>query len=314
MFTMTTTQLLLGYIGYYMQPSVFLYLLALFLRFKHYIIMEDNETMNMVLKKLKKDVVMTAVFSIQNRAIPGGYFIGWKCFGHIEHKYNEHQVVMYATPAFYEMLMQTQEVQHSVEKRPTDKKPAVKIDVFIRKGSYQNFYYNRLKLDLSHISPLGDQEGIVREIMGLYDRNNRATVFIEGVTNAGKSTIGYLLAKELRGSYCHTFNPTEPGDHISNVTMDNLYDDGPMVIVLEEVDQLLRKVHEGTVPLNPKTPTSVYNKSTWCSFLDDMIFYKNIIVVLTSNTSVETIRTLDPSYLRPGRVDAFFTMPNPLSH
>jgi hypothetical protein len=222
---------------------------------------------------------------------------------------------MYATPAFYKKLMEVQEVKHVVEKREvTVKQTGVKIDVFIRKGSYQNFYYNRMKLDLSHVCPLGDQQGIVQDIVALYDKNERATVFIEGVTNAGKSTIGYLVAKELRGSYCHTFNPTEPGDHISNVTMDHLFDDGPMVIVMEEVDQILQKVHSETVQLNPKTPTSVYNKSTWCSFLDDMIFYKQVILIMTSNASIETLNALDPSYMRTGRVDACFCMPNALSH
>ena len=55
-------------------------------------------------------------------------------------------------------------------------------------------------------------------------------------------------------------------------------------------------------------PTAVYNKSTWSNFLDDMIFYKNVILVLTSNTSKETIDSLDQAYLRKGRINEYYTM------
>ena len=37
-----------------------------------------------------------------------------------------------------------------------------------------------------------------------------------------------LLAKELNGSYCHTFNPTEPGDCLSNLMVDIRVDDDPV--------------------------------------------------------------------------------------
>ena len=85
-------------------------------------------------------------------------------------------------------------------------------------------------------------------------------------------------------------------------------DDEPIVIVLEEVDTLLTSIHGQEIIKHPEIPISVYNKSSWSSFLDDMIFYKHIIILLTSNTPKETIDNLDDSYLRKGRVHASFTM------
>jgi ATP-dependent Clp protease ATP-binding subunit ClpA len=58
--------------------------------------------------------------------------------------------------------------------------------------------------------------------------------------------------------------------------------------------------------------TSVYNKTTFNSFLDDMVFHKNIILIMTSNTSKEKIDQIDPSYLRQGRVNTYYKMITPL--
>jgi hypothetical protein len=190
-------------------------------------------------------------------------------------------------------------------------KQHTKIEVYIRKGTYASIYYSKMVLDLAHVHSKGDQVQIVQGICELYAKQERASVFIEGVANAGKSTIGYLLAKELKGSFCHTFNPCEPGDHISNLAQDVAYGEGPLIVVLEEVDILLQNIHDKKILLNPKTPTAVFNKATWSTFLDDMIFYKKIILIMTSNSSKDFIDNLDPAYLRPGRVQACYSMPNP---
>jgi len=86
----------------------------------------------------------------------------------------------------------------------------------------------------------------------------------------------------------------------------------PAIIVLEEVDTIIKAIHTNTVKLNKEVPTSIYNKSTWATFLDDMIFYKNVILILTSNESKESIDSLDPAYLRKGRIHATYSMNYPL--
>jgi hypothetical protein len=184
------------------------------------------------------------------------------------------------------------------------------IQVFSRVGTYANFYYRSVKLDVSHIQPIGAQIPIVNNIVELYRTKGRATVFLHGVSCAGKSSVGYLVAKEIKGDFCHTFNPTDPGNTFSAMVQDTRErgDDTPLVVVLEEVDVILRAIHANTIPLNPKVPTSVRDKGSWSTLLDDMIFYKNVICILTSNESKKKLDALDPAYLRKGRVDASYEM------
>jgi len=136
------------------------------------------------------------------------------------------------------------------------------------------------------------------------------------MTGTGKSTIGLLIAKELNGSYCHEFNPTEPGDSFTNLLRDTEQNDddlnGPLVVVMEEIDIMIKNIHESKIARHNKITTAVHSKSTFNTFLDDMIFYKNIIIIMTSNVSKEVIDTVDPSYIRSGRVNAYYTMSQPL--
>ena len=118
-------------------------------------------------------------------------------------------------------------------------------------------------MDLSHISPLGDQSVILSSIMDIYKNHGRATVFLHGITGAGKSSMGYLLAKELNGIYCHSFNPTDPGDQLSTLIVDVQRDDEPLILVIEEVDTMIQTIHKNKFQKHVEIPISVYNKSTW---------------------------------------------------
>jgi hypothetical protein len=312
-------QLVLGYIVCYMQPIYLMYIVAFLMRWQYYHIIEDREIMNSALKKLKQEVVSTALYSVQNRTVLGGYFFSKRCIGFVEITYETPKISVFCAPSFYEMLKDIPEciVETTINsavptESPPRKNPIVKIDVFVRKGTYKNFYYNKLKLDLTHVLPVGDQTSIVKQISTLYEKMGRATVFIDGVTNAGKSTLGFLLAKELQGAYCHTFNPTEAGDHLTTLTMEHMFDEGPLILVMEEVDETVKRLHKGDITLNREIPTLVYNKSTWSSFLDDMLFYKKVVLIMTSNTSKAELDALDPSYLRLGRVHAAYSMPSVL--
>ena len=141
------------------------------------------------------------------------------------------------------------------------------------------------------------------------------TVFLQGVSGAGKSTVGILIAKELGGSFCHTFNPSNPGDSLHSLAREAEIadDDGkPLIVVIEEVNTLIRAVHMNEIKLHKDIQTLVYNKSTYNTFFDDMILFKNVVLILTSNESLDELSSLDPCYLRRGRVDAYFSMMKPL--
>lgn len=312
-------EMIMGYFFYNINPIYLFYCLMYYIKIKQYTICGDKELSNRVIKRLA-DIYYTQVRHINGKDTPCGFFFNKKCIGFIDIKDNT-IISIYTTHANYINLIKEEtisvNVNVSIEEKGNEKEdlieliPTKKINVYIRRGSYKNFYYTSIKLDLSHINPVGQQIDIVSSILDIYNKKGRASIFIHGVIGAGKSTIGYLLAKKINGLYCHTFNPTDPGDQLSNVIVDLRENDEPIVIVIEEVDILIKNINKGIIK-NTEIPISVHNKSTWSSFMDDMIFYK-IILIFTSNTSKNDIDKLDPSYLRKGRIDDYYYMDKPFN-
>ena len=302
-------EMLMGYFFYSINPIYIFYCLMYYAKIKQYTICGDKEMSNRVIKRLT-NIYYTQVRNINGKDTPCGFFCNRKYIGFIDIKDNT-LISIYTTQPNYMNLIQEDTILIEKEEKEEEIIPTKKIIVFIRKGSYKNFYYTSIKLDLSHINPVGQQIDIVSSITDIYNKKGRASIFIHGVTGAGKSTVGYLLAKKLNGIYCHTFNPTDPGDQLSNVIIDLQQDTEPIIIVIEEVDVLIKNIHKGIIK-NTEVPISVYNKSTWSSFMDDMIFYK-IIIIFTSNTSKNDIDKMDTAYLRKGRIDECFNMDTPFN-
>jgi hypothetical protein len=296
--------MIFGYIFYNLSPHYLFFIIYYFFKIKKYIISGDKEVTNALIKKMSNHIIYTEVTHNNGRNHPSGLFIGNKYYGYIEIK-DGTTITLYAKEETYNSLIHQEQ---SPPIQTIEQKPIIqnKINVFIRKGSYRSLYYSSMRLDLSHINPIGEQQSVIDSIKNIYNKNGHASVFINGVAGAGKSTIGYLLAKELNGSYCHTFNPTEPGDCLSNLMVDIKVDDDPVIIVIEEVDIMIQKIDKG-LDKNNEIPIEIYNKTTWNNFMDDLIFYK-IILIFTSNTSKKELDKIDSSYLRKGRIDEYYYM------
>ena len=135
---------------------------------------------------------------------------------------------------------------------------------------------------------------------------------ISGSPGAGKSAMGILIAKELNGSLCKTYNPTNPGDNLENVyNQVNPTITNPLVLLIDEFDILLESFHNHQVVMHKNIPIEVYNKTTWNNLFDDISIkvYANVIVILTTNLTRETIeKNYDPSYIREKRINLEFTL------
>ena len=292
-----------GYLMLAANPFYMVLFLLSFCNIHYYIISDNRELIQSILKRFSIKTPFTKL--IQEKEISFGIFYGYGYIGYLT-SLREQEMYLLTTKSIYKKMLEMP-INNPMPLLNTTTERAW-IQVYIRKGTYKNLYYSPFKMDLSHISPLCDQGPILEQIIDLYTKQQRATVFIHGQSGTGKSSIGYLLAKQLKGIYCHTFNPSEPGDQLSTLIVDMQREDEPIVIVLEEIDVLLMSIHDQEIIKHPEIPISVYNKSTWSSFLDDMIFYKNILVIMTSNTPKETIDKIDESYLRKGRIHASYTM------
>jgi hypothetical protein len=295
--------------------------LCLVTPYRFYCIAESRDVMVQALTKLTAKGAWSPMQRVaQGKVTPaGGFVVRRTAMGWIEHRY-EDQITIYVitTPEFFQYLVNTDypiftnplevKAPHAV---PSKKAP---LEVLMRHGCYKNFYYAPLKIDVAHIEPIGAQLPATEAIVAFYRKNHRCACFISGVPNAGKSVTGYLVAKALGAKYCHSFNPLDPGDRLSTLITDaNPCQDNPLVIVLEEADRMVQAIQTGKGRFNRDVPTMVHDKSTWCSFLDDFVFYNHTVLILTSNSTKEQLSGADgASCLREGRMHLFFHMPNPL--
>ena len=184
-----------------------------------------------------------------------------------------------------------------------------KISVYERTGSYANMWFRkRERENMDQAKP--QQEPIVDAIVAHHKKKRHTVVYLHGPPCAGKSMVGILVANEFGSSFCNTIKPWQPGDTIGSLhgevepTLSK-----PLVIVFDEVDSALLKIHEGVTP-HPKVATAVTDKPGWNHMLDEIQrgMYPDTILILTSNKSPEFIRSLDSSYIREGRIDLIFEM------
>jgi len=177
--------------------------------------------------------------------------------------------------------------------------------VYDRSGSYQGIWYKQRKIEDLQYEARQEQAVVITQIVEHLRKYRRCVAYIYGPPGTGKSMLGLLIANMTNGSFCNTLKPWQPGD-----TLQSLYGEvepttaNPMVIVFDEVDSVLVKVHEG-IALHKNVPTQITDKVGWNHLLDEIQrgMYPNIILLLTSNRPPDFIRSLDPSYIREGRVD-----------
>ncbi len=282
----------------------------------YYIIRKDDEKTRTISKALQKATVNTITLFQCGNYYPSGYFIGWRCAGYYHYMESfdgvSPEIHMIATPSYFLKISESDKTAISFSDTNPEtqiKTPPKSITIFLRTGSYTNIWYTRMRIDIRDLAPKGQQSGIVDQICENFGKRRRGVFFIHGVSGAGKSTIGLLVASQLNGTLCHTFNPTEPGDTIQHVLRDSEpTDEAPTIILIEEVNTLIRNVHGETIPRHKNITTCVYNKSTYNTFMDDLILYRNVLFILTSNESREVIDVLDPCYLRKGRVNGHYSM------
>ena len=180
-----------------------------------------------------------------------------------------------------------------------------KIDIIERYGSYSNLWYKIRPIVIPLIIERPHQKVILDKIIEHHDIHKQTSVFLHGNPGVGKSMIGILLAKHYNGIYCDSFIPWEPNSRMGCIYIEaSPSKKKPLIIVLEEIDVVLHKIHNG-IELHKNYPILITNKSSWNKFFDGVQIglYPNIILVLTSNKKPEVIDALDTAYLRENRIN-----------
>lgn len=281
----------------------------------YYIVRNDDEKTRAITKVLQATAINSITVFQQGSYQPSGYFINRRCTGYYSHSssYNSTstEIHIFTTESYFKSLMETTKTPISFASTATMKPSTISnsITFFARTGSYSNLYYSRARIEVHDLEPRGQQGEVVDGIYESFMKTRRGVYFIHGVSGAGKSTIGMLIASRLKGTFCHTFNPTDPGDTLHHLLRDSEpTDEQPTVILLEEVNTMIRSVHMNEIQKHKNVTTCIHNKSTYNTFMDDLILYRNVMIIMTSNEAKDAIDALDPCYLRKGRVHGYYSM------
>jgi len=138
--------------------------------------------------------------------------------------------------------------------------------------------------------------------------NNTCVVLLTGAPGIGKSMLCRLLAQKLNASLCEDYNPCSPkATTFTDLIQTHIQPTAaaPTVLVFEEVDVIIKQIHDGLIAPHPEFNIPVRNKTDWNNFLDRIDYgqYPNVILVMTTNKPRAWFDALDPSYMREGRVN-----------
>lgn len=179
------------------------------------------------------------------------------------------------------------------------------LSIYTRNSEYSEQHYTKNLLKIIYKPPTPQQSNILNNIIDKYNTSPNLVVFIHGPPNTGKSMVGQLLAHNLGAHYYNNFNPFQP-----NTTLMALYSTvdptkkNPLIILMNEIDIMINKIHNSTVQEHSSYQIQISDKSSWNNFFDDFHnLFQHVIIIMTSNKSPEYINSLDPSYIRKGRVD-----------
>lgn len=315
--------MLMGVVGQIIAPALLHQILFVLTYFEIYlkVVSQDREKVLCVLKSIEKNARSTFSKVDKGTTRPYGAYMG-RVAGHVfvglvtsESKGARDGVcsdVVYvvACKRALDILLECDQAGPDNQK-PDGEKAAEErfLTIYDREGPFQFLYYSSRRLQVTRVAkPRPQQKTIVDDIVAKFNAHGHHTSFIYGKPGSGKTTIALLAAMATNGTFCKTFNPTDPGD-----TLINLYNiveptrEKPLVLLLDEVDTMVRSIHVG-VAQHPEVPIMVRDKTTFNRFLDDLnLMWDNVIVVMTSNVSKSDIDSMDESYLRYGRVDDCYT-------
>jgi hypothetical protein len=133
---------------------------------------------------------------------------------------------------------------------------------------------------------------------------NRLCVAIAGPSGTGKSRIVRAFALAIGAKIADDFHPTQAGENMSALLrITKPTKKNPLVIVLEEVDQIFKAIHQDNVKDHEFLVTPVRDKPGWNTFMDRFVEVENVFLIMTTNMPFENIDKMDPSFMRQGRVD-----------
>jgi hypothetical protein len=214
------------------------------------------------------------------------------------------EVWMIATTETYKRLTEQEII--TVANNNSDKsfKQKEPITILQRTGNFYHMDFAERSMTI-RFTPNDSQAAVIDKIKQRFQKTESCVVFLHGLPGTGKTMVGLLLADQLSGKICNTLRPWQPGE-----TLAALHNEAaptrerPLIVCMDEIDVALTAIHVGIEP-HKNIPIPVKDKQGWNTLLDEINrgMYPWTILLLTSNRSPDFIRSLDPSFIRAGRVN-----------
>lgn len=276
---------------------------------------EDRDDCDRILDCIERRGFSTHLYKTGSRFRPSGIVLGWDYFGYVTHGGNGDEssscnISLISTRSVVSAMLK--DVQATDPPSDVDQAERGHIQLYERRGPFQWLGYYPRDIDCSRFVPEPEQARIIADVCEFHRSKayGGTVVYLAGGPGSGKTTLATLLAVELNGSICMTFNPTDPGDTLDALIREvRPSKDRPMVVLLDEADGLITNVHKNAIAPHKSIPIAVRDKAGLNRMLDYVDrFAQNVIFVMASNVSREAIDRLDPSYLRDKRVHLVCTL------
>jgi hypothetical protein len=237
---------------------------------------------------------------------PDGYFCGWPFVGRFNWKSGGMTIV--TTKAFYNAMIV-----------PTIQAAAVSPSSRLWFVDFQGRYsgYSQKRIDVPDFKERKDQSVVIDAILADYKERKFSVSILSGQPGSGKSMVGLLTAKRILESkiadevmFCESWDPTQSDQTFSSlVGHSGLNKSKPLVIIIDEADEIIRKIHEERSQSHQFNGT-IKNKADWNRLFDrfDRGIYRHAMIIMTTNKPLQWFNEIDPSFIRPGRVNLQVTL------
>jgi hypothetical protein len=263
-----------------------------------------NTLVSSVVKKLPKRSSI-----IRNNFQIGKYFYGKWYIGYIDETESHNQMIKIFTHRdYYKELIATETPN---ELFAAKKNQTINITYLAKIGGFAWIRYNERKLNVSNFNLQPRQRTIIYAINNIFKKKNHLTVLVYGSPGIGKSMVPILLAKQLKGAYCNSYAPTDPGDSLEILHSSQCpCAEHPLIVVWEETDIMIKKIHENAVPGHKQATIECQDKSSYTRLMDnfDRGIYPHTILIMTSNKPKAYFDNLDTAFMRKGRINLVFNM------
>ena len=267
---------------------------------------DDSKYTNDIINHIKKTHTFIEKYSVvECEKIPEGFFFSIRkmYFGNIENKVSQEEFTINreSKVSFYGVLpfKITKKVISINNNTCNDKEDYEQktFTIHLSRGFSNPSFYD-FKIGCND-KPYDYQQDIIDSILDIYKKSSRniCRALICGKSNIGKSTIGRIMASQLKGHLCFDIDLLAPGN-----TMGRLYEDiepnedNVLIIQIDEFDVLIDNIHHKKCELKKVEwlRNNIYDKATYNRFMSEyIVYFPNIIWLFTSNKPLTYFNNLD---------------------